>query len=181
MEQHSSHSKIKRFLKFSKDDLNQYAVTKKSKKSKKKSKKRKYSFSSDESEYESPLKKCKNKHKKCKKRHKHSKDKRIKSSKPKALEKCEITDVEEAMIGPDVPSDLRTKAQSMAPMSKAEWDKQQSIIRRVYDEETGRTRLIRGEGEILEEIVSRKRHRVINRQATQGDGEFFQSNLKKWI
>lgn len=38
-------------------------------------------------------------------------------------------------------------------------------------------RLIKGDGEVLEEIVSRDRHREINRQATQGDCAFFQSTM----
>ncbi len=44
-------------------------------------------------------------------------------------------------------------------------------------------RLIKGDGEILEEIVSKEKHREINRQATLGDGLYFQSKLqgaKKW-
>lgn len=36
-------------------------------------------------------------------------------------------------------------------------------------------RLIKGDGEVLEEIVSRDRHKEINRQATNADGAFFQS------
>ena len=38
-------------------------------------------------------------------------------------------------------------------------------------------RLIKGDGEVLEEIVSKQRHQEINRQATQGDGTSFQSGL----
>lgn len=38
------------------------------------------------------------------------------------------------------------------------------------------SRLIKGDGEILEEIVSRDRHKQINRQATLADGDFFKSN-----
>lgn len=37
------------------------------------------------------------------------------------------------------------------------------------------SRLIKGDGEVLEEIVSRDRHLQINRQATMADGDFFQS------
>lgn len=33
------------------------------------------------------------------------------------------------------------KSRAMAPMTKEEWDKKQSIIRKVLDEETGRYRL----------------------------------------
>lgn len=80
---------------------------------------------------------------------------------------------------PDDPADqlLMDRARAMAPMTKEEWEKRQSVIRRVYDEETGRHRLIKGDGEILEEIVSREQHREINRQATKGDSAFFQSTM----
>jgi len=39
-------------------------------------------------------------------------------------------------------------------------------------------RLIKGDGEVLEQIVSRERHKEINKQATKGDGEYFQARLK---
>ena len=68
-------------------------------------------------------------------------------------------------------------ALAMRPMTQAEWEAQQSVVRRVYDEETGRTRLIKGDGEILEEIVSRKQHLAINKRATLGDGLAFQTKL----
>ncbi|KAK3083950.1 hypothetical protein FSP39_005916 [Pinctada imbricata] len=69
---------------------------------------------------------------------------------------------------------------AMKPMTKEEWEKQQSIVRRVYDPETGRKRhvlLVKGDGEIIEEIVSKDRHRDINKQATRGDGAFYQATL----
>ena len=50
----------------------------------------------------------------------------------------------------------------------------QSVVRKVYDEDTGRTRLVKGDGEILEECVSASRHEEINKQATEGDGQSFQ-------
>ncbi len=65
----------------------------------------------------------------------------------------------------------------MVPMTKEEWEKQQNVIRKVYDPDTGRHRLVKGTGEILEEIVSYSRHRDINRQATMGDGTSFQASL----
>lgn len=104
------------------------------------------------------------------------------------------------------------KSKAMAPMTKEEWEKRQSVVRKVLDEESGRYRLsylsftinqlnylfydsycmyqdiiitipqlslvfrlIKGDGEVLEEIVSRDRHKQINRQATHADGAFFQS------
>lgn len=77
----------------------------------------------------------------------------------------------------DVNVDLMEKSKALAPMTKEEWEKQQNTLRRVYDEETGRTRLIKGTGEIVEECVSRDRHLAINKQATRGDGEYFQKVL----
>jgi len=65
----------------------------------------------------------------------------------------------------------------MRPMTREEWEARQSVVRRVYDEETGRTRLVKGDGEILEEIVSRQRHQEINKQATKSDGDAFRSRL----
>lgn len=38
-------------------------------------------------------------------------------------------------------------------------------------------RLIKGDGEVIEEIVSRDRHKAINKQATSGDGNFFHKTL----
>ena len=61
----------------------------------------------------------------------------------------------------------------MMPMSREEYQAKQSIVREVYDPETGRTRLVRGDGEIIERIVSRDEHAAINRQATRGDGASF--------
>jgi len=69
----------------------------------------------------------------------------------------------------------------MAPMTKEMWDKQQSVVRKVYDEDTGRTRLVKGDGEILEECVSASRHKEINKQATEGDGQSFQNSLNAKI
>jgi hypothetical protein len=45
----------------------------------------------------------------------------------------------------------------------------------------GRWRLVKGDGEIIEEIVSRDRQREINRRATLGDGASFQSALASTI
>ncbi|CAK1541282.1 unnamed protein product [Leptosia nina] len=77
-------------------------------------------------------------------------------------------------ISTDIPIELMEKSKAMAPMTKEEWEKKQSVVRRVLDEDSGRYRLIKGEGEVLEEIVSQDRHRQINREATIADGNFFQ-------
>lgn len=63
-----------------------------------------------------------------------------------------------------------------APETKEEYEKRQSVIRRVVDPESGRTRLIKGDGEILEEIVTKERHKEINKLATKTDGEVYQKN-----
>ncbi|KAL9981264.1 hypothetical protein ACROYT_G009941 [Oculina patagonica] len=77
----------------------------------------------------------------------------------------------------ELASEAVPKKRPMVPMTKEEYEKQQAQVRRVYDPETGRHRLVKGTGEILEEIVSRDRHKAINKTATQGDGAFFQANL----
>lgn len=110
------------------------------------------------------------------KNHKHeaSQDRGSKSSSRK---KHDVVENGSASIGPSI--DLMTSNQStMTPMTREEWEKQESVVRRVYDQESGRHRLIKGSGEVLEECVSRDRHRAINKAATQNDGEFFQSNVK---
>lgn len=67
----------------------------------------------------------------------------------------------------------QARAQAMRPMTKEEWEKKQNTIRRVYDPETGRNRLVRGDGEIIEEIVSKGRHKEINQQSTKGDALYY--------
>ena len=50
-------------------------------------------------------------------------------------------------------------------------------MKRVFDEDTGRMRLVKGDGEIIEEIVSASRQKEINKMATQSDGQSFQASL----
>jgi len=99
--------------------------------------------------------------------------------KQKKMERKAMRDglMDEADCGPPI-SLMNTKAR--APQTKEDYDKIQSNIRRVVDPESGRTRLIKGDGEILEEIVTRDRHKAINRNATKADGEFFQSRTVGW-
>ncbi len=66
---------------------------------------------------------------------------------------------------------------AMAPMTREQYDAQQKQVREVYDEESGRYRLVRGNGEIIERIVSRTAHEQINRGATRGDGSSFAKNV----
>ncbi|XP_039518093.1 ADP-ribosylation factor-like protein 6-interacting protein 4 [Pimephales promelas] len=79
--------------------------------------------------------------------------------------------------GPVMTDEQKETFCTKRPMTKEEYDARQSIIRRVVDPETGRTRLIRGDGEVLEEIVTKERHKDINKQATKGDGDAFQKRL----
>ena len=65
------------------------------------------------------------------------------------------------------------RSRSMAPMSREEHALEQSRIREVYDPLSGRVRLVRGTGEIIERIVSADAHKRINAVATRGDGSAF--------
>lgn len=127
-----------------------------------KKKKKEHSPSGSNSDSDHSRKKAKEK----KKHKKNKKDKKEKKKKKKSDK-----------IGPAIPEELIEKRNKMAPMTKEEWEKKQSIIKRVYDSETGRHRLIKGSGEVLEEIVSKDMHKQINKQATVGDGNFFQAKL----
>lgn len=64
-----------------------------------------------------------------------------------------------------------------APMTREDYEKLRQTVREVYDEESGRYRLVRGNGEIIERIVSRQDHQSINRQATKGDGQSFAKHV----
>lgn len=153
------------------------------KKHKKKVKKRRSSSSSDSSSSSSTS--CssssssdKHRRKKLKKRHKKDcKDNRLPtpyaastSSKPTAPPPEEDF---------SIPIHLMDSSHKK-PETREEYEKRQSVIRKVVDPETSRTRLIKGDGEILEEIVSRDRHLEINRQATQTDGQVYQNKTIGW-
>jgi len=69
------------------------------------------------------------------------------------------------------------KKRAMVPMTKEEYDRQQNVVRRVFDPETGRNRLVKESGEILEEIVSQTRHKEINKMSTMHDGQYFASSI----
>ncbi|XP_061396898.1 ADP-ribosylation factor-like protein 6-interacting protein 4 [Musca vetustissima] len=117
-------------------------------------------------------------HKEKKKSHKHKK----KHSKSKEEEKGDKTKDSMPAAAVDdheedfaIPLDLMN-SKSHAPETPEEYQKRQNRIRREVDPSTGRVRLIKGDGEVLEEIVTKERHKAINREATQGDGAFFQEN-----
>eukprot|EP00126_Sphaerothecum_destruens_P013898 Sdes_comp23795_c0_seq1m21951 len=65
----------------------------------------------------------------------------------------------------------------MIPQCFEDYQKQQSQISQIYDEESGRYRLIRGTGEIIESIVSKSQHRAINQHSTYFDGQGFQKRI----
>lgn len=121
----------------------------------------------------------KRKHKKKKlKKHRSKKHKDLVGPQPSAT-KVEISasNKEERLTTPATSAATPTR-QVRAPMTKAEWEKQQSIIRRVHDPTTGRDRLVKGDGEILEEIVTKERHKEVNKKATLGDGLYYQSQMQ---
>lgn len=148
--------------------------------------------SSSESSYKRKKKKHRHKDRK-KKSKKRSKDssKRHSSRKDIDLPKRKVEEVSPLLsseyLSPRQESNARQQSQQqqqeqlrkqeqarrMAPMSREEYQAQQSTIREIYDEQTGRYRLIRGTGEIIESLVSRSQHESINRQATRGDGATF--------
>ena len=93
------------------------------------------------------------------------------------------------------PAPSSTKKRSMVPMTKDQYEEIQSVVREVWvglhprgatadrqtptnslpspqpqDPESGRMRLVKGTGEIIERIVSRDEHAQINRDATLADG-----------
>ena len=80
-------------------------------------------------------------------------------------------------VVPEVPNNSEPKRKAMVPMSREEYEKEQSKIREVYDPLSGRVRLVRGSGEIIERIVSSTTHRQINSQATSGDGYAFSRGI----
>ncbi|XP_073978722.1 uncharacterized protein [Rhodnius prolixus] len=151
------------------------------KKNKKKSKKKRKRHSSTSSETSSSsLSREEEKKHKAKKHTKKKLKEKLKKQKKKRKAQEEVEESEiEGMIGPVVPNNLIEQCRRMAPETKEEWEKRQNVIKRVFDEQTGRYRLVKGDGEVLEEIVSKERHKEINKQATHGDGEYFQSKLNQ--
>ncbi|XP_052822303.1 ADP-ribosylation factor-like protein 6-interacting protein 4 isoform X3 [Octopus bimaculoides] len=144
--------------------------------------------SSEQKKKHKKHKKEKKKKKKKKKKHKKSSgDEKVSTGKEDAQSPLKITEkvtslqpaskVKESLSNEDTLSAPGPSPRILKPMTKEEWEKQQSVIRRVYDPTTGRNRLVKGDGEILEEIVSKERHQQINKQATIGDGLYYQSKM----
>lgn len=74
---------------------------------------------------------------------------------------------------------LEARRRAMIPMTKEQYEANNARITEVFDEESGRYRLVRGNGEIVERIVSRQQHQQINRQATQSDGASFARHVHR--
>ena len=102
-----------------------------------------------------------------------SKPQQVGEDESKEIKVPEVLDASELEQQQQQKQERAAKARMMMPMSKEEHEAKQSIVREVHDPETGRTRLVRGDGEIIERIVSRVEHAAINRQATRGDGASF--------
>ncbi|XP_017860855.1 PREDICTED: ADP-ribosylation factor-like protein 6-interacting protein 4 [Drosophila arizonae] len=136
--------------------------------------------------------------KKSKKRHKskrkeHKEKHKIKSRKSKREDKIKLKKAkEETPVVEEISLQVAAAAdsggeddfaipialmnsKSHAPETPEEYQRRQSQIRREVDPVTGRTRLIKGDSEILEEIVSKERHCDINKKATSSDGAYFES------
>lgn len=100
--------------------------------------------------------------------------------------KCEkVGESSSAILTPTAPEEdfsipIHLMVKHGKPETREEYEKRQSIIRRVVDPESGRTRLIKGDGEILEEIVTRDRHQEINKLATKTDGQVYQKKTIGW-
>jgi hypothetical protein len=62
-------------------------------------------------------------------------------------------------------------------MTREQHEIQRAQVREVWDGTSGRMRLVRGDGEILERIVPRSVHSLINRGATAGDGRYFANQV----
>ncbi|KAL5285161.1 ARL6IP4 family protein [Megaselia abdita] len=109
-----------------------------------------------------------------KQKHSKKKSKKNKKHKKKAKKRKHSSESEAEEEDCLIPLELMSGG-VRAPEKPEEYAARQKKIRRVKDEETGRVRLVKGDGEILEEIVSKKRHQEINKQATKSDGDFFKS------
>ncbi|CAM9249658.1 unnamed protein product, partial [Hapterophycus canaliculatus] len=61
----------------------------------------------------------------------------------------------------------QARAKAMVPMRPEEYAAQQRTLREVFDEDTGRWRLVKGTGEIMERIVSRQEQQEIQQHASR--------------
>lgn len=71
-----------------------------------------------------------------------------------------------AIAGAPKPEAPKPVNKPKGPMTQAEYQELQSQLREVYDPQSGRTRLVRGTGEIVERIVGSSQHANLNRTGT---------------
>ena len=64
-------------------------------------------------------------------------------------------------------------------MTQQQYLELQKQVKEVFDPQTGRTRLVRGTGEIIERLVSRDEHSRLNKSATLGDGSGYAQDIMK--
>ena len=152
-----------------------------------KSKRRSYSESSSSSSSQIEKKKRrKSKHKKKKKYHRDKLCSRSSESDcddkteimPSVHNKSGIIDPINGERNSSFQSPNETKQQSetvqtKGPMTQGQYLQLQSQVREVIDPATGRMRLVRGTGEIIERIVTKHEHQQLNANATRGDGDRF--------
>ena len=96
--------------------------------------------------------------------------------------KTESDDKKQASTEPKQPKEPEqpvVQSQAKGPMTQAQYLQLQSQIREVVDPATGRVRLVRGTGEIIERIVSRNEHQNLNALATRGDGDGFARDVAR--
>ncbi|XP_075975959.1 uncharacterized protein LOC142976465 isoform X1 [Anticarsia gemmatalis] len=122
----------------------------KSKKRRKSSSESSSSSSSDSSREKKKLRKLKKKLKKEQKKTEKALKKKIKEDKKKLKKKHRSKSTSQSRddnaaaeenASADIPLELMEKSKAMAPMTKEEWEKRQSVVRKVLDEESGRYRL----------------------------------------
>uniref|UniRef100_A0A7S3Y5I9 ADP-ribosylation factor-like protein 6-interacting protein 4 n=1 Tax=Heterosigma akashiwo TaxID=2829 RepID=A0A7S3Y5I9_HETAK len=129
-------------------------------------------------------KKSKKKHnrkeKKKKGREEQKKERKEKTAQKKERKKeCierndDSKDNSEKLEVPDSQNSVKKQRRlAMVPMRREEYEAQQSVVREILDLETGRMRLVKGSGEIIERIVSKEEHARINAKSTLCDGSSF--------
>ena len=130
------------------------------------------------------------------KSHKKQQKKQRKKDRADGARKSSITSIENAVKGTrQTDIDVNTApAESFAvpfeaakpppvapkgPMTQAQYQALHDQILEVIDPHTGRTRWMRGTGEIVERIVSREEHLNLNACATRGDGASFARDISR--
>jgi len=77
---------------------------------------------------------------------------------------------ESQSLGPPRAEPPASTKSKKGPVTKEVFEEEQKKIREVFDPATGRVRLVRGDGEILESIVTSKEQQRIQHLATRWDG-----------